>query len=375
MSNLKLEQQPEWRSEYLRSIAVALLTWLATRTALELIAGWSFLLDGHPAPWIHLWMQWDASYYVDVAVHGYHMPLVVTGNETGQSGLNFPPLLPMGIALTRLVIPSPLVAGLVFDNLCLIAASVLLHQLTRARMGVPAADWSVISLMLLPGSFALSGIMTEAPFLLFSIFTVKLAKSHPTLAAGSLSLLGLTRLTGIILLASVMLDWVVDRSRGLKASYRSLFLFTLSPLPLVFYAGYMFYVTGDALAIVHSHQAFWSLRQQFPFEGFLAFLGSPSPRVQVESFVAFSLLLILVSRWRLFSAGEWLFLLISVETSSSADGLVPSLIRYMIGLYPMHMAMAGFCRRHVAGRVALGIFAMINGALVIVWAHGRDTYQ
>ena len=375
MSEIATGLRPGWKGGWLRSVAVAIIAWLATRGALELIAAWSFRLDGHPAAWLHLWVQWDASYYLDVAAHGYRMPAVVTGNETGQSGLNFFPLLPLGIALTRLLVGSPVLAGLIFTNLCLVAGGVLLHRLTCRRAGVDAADWSVLSLMLLPGSFSLSGIMSEAPFLLFSISTVTFARSRPVWGSLSLSLLAITRLTGIVLLGGVAIDWAIDRFRHRPATYRTLFLLTLSPLPLLAYAVYMFHVTGDALAAVHSHNAFWFQKEEWPFEELLSFTSTGEQRLQVQSVIALSMVAVLLARWRLFTAGEWLFLAVSIGTSSSAMSLSPSLIRYMIALYPVHMAVGDLCSRWIGGRLLICLYGMINGALVIGWAHGLDFFQ
>ena len=370
-SSIRPDRQAGWP----RSVTVAFFVWFATRCVLELIAAWSFRLDGHSAPWLHLWVQWDASYYLDAATNGYRMPAIVTGNETGQSSINFLPLLPLGIALIRFLVGSPVIAGLIFTNLCLVAAGVLLHRLTCRRAGVHAADWSVLSMMLLPGSFSLSGIMSEAPFLLLSIGAVTFARSRPAWGSLCLSLLAITRLTGIVLLAGVGLDWLIDRYRGRPATYRTLFLLALSPLPLLAYAAFMFHVTGDALAAVHSHSAFWFQKEELPFQELFSFVATGEQRLQVESVISLSMVAVLLTRWRLFTAGEWLFLAVSIGTSSSAVSLSPSLIRYMIALYPVHMAVGDLCSRWFGGRLLVCLYAMINGALVIGWAHGRDFFQ
>ena len=68
---------PTWRA----SIATGLAAWAATRLAFLLIGAYSFRLDGQPVPWLGMWIQWDSSFYLSIAEHGYLPPTVVTGLE------------------------------------------------------------------------------------------------------------------------------------------------------------------------------------------------------------------------------------------------------------------------------------------------------
>lgn len=352
-----------------------LAAWGASRLAFLAIGAYGFLLDGQPVPWLPMWIQWDAGFYLSIAEHGYMPPQAITGHENGQSNVNFFPLLPVGIALFSHVFPPASFAGVIFANVCLIVSVVLLHRLASLRSGDAAADWSAISLMALPGSFALSSPLSESTFLAFSIAAAYANRRGRDVAAvASAAVLTVARLTGIALGAGLALDWLIARLRGGTAPYRTLMLFSFIPLPLVLFSAYMFHLTGDALAPLHSNFAFWDQRLGVPFQSLAMFLWTNQPRLQIQSVVASVMLVVLLSQARLFSAGELLFVIASVASFASSESASPSLIRYTLALYPLHLAMGRLCHRHRGMRLLLLGLAFINGALAIYWFHGRDIY-
>ena len=81
-----------------------------------------------------------------------------------------------------------------------------------------------------------------------------------------------------------------------------------------------------------------------------------------------------LSQIRLFTAGEMLFVIGSVASFASSDAASPSLIRYTIGLYPVHLAMGRLCGRYPAMRLLLLCLALIGGAIAVLWFHGQDVY-
>ena len=356
------EDAPE--AGWLRSIVFAVAVFTASRVALFLIGVYSFRFEGQSVPWLHMWIQWDAGYYLSIADHGYMPPQVVTGYESGQSNINFFPLLPMGVALlARLGLPVPL-AGVAFANVCLVVAAVLLHRLACRRAGSFAANWAVISLMALPGSFALSGPLSESIFLAFSIAAAYLVQRGRLASAVASVALG----------AGMALDWVIARVRRQAAPYRNLMLISFIPLPLLALSAFMFHVTGDNLAPLHSNLAFWDQQFGVPFQSLAMFLWTNQPRLQVQSVLTLVMVAALLSQWRLFTAGELFFVAVSVFSFASSEAASPSLIRYTIGLYPVHLAMGRLCATRHGARVLLVALAFVNGALAIYWFHGRDVY-
>lgn len=349
--------------------------WLASRLVLACIGGLAYWVDGQPIPWLGLWIQWDANYYLSILTHGYREPTIVTGLETGQSNLNFFPLLPVGGWLVARIVAWPALAGLMFANACLVAAAIGLHRVATRRFGVAAADWSVVSLMALPGSFALSGFMTESLFLAISIWSFHFfATGRSGAAAGLGSLLSITRMTGVALAAGLALDWLMRRARRRPADYATLFLICLMPLPLVGFMVYMDWLTGDGLAFLHSQFGFWQHRLDYPLANFFLFLSSDQPRLVVQSAIGLALLLCLLWSAPCFTAGELLFVGVNVVSFASSESASPSLLRYMISLYPLHLALGQLGARKPAIRVLIVTLALVDGAMMTYWARGYDLF-
>ena len=362
------------QARWLRSIVYAVAVWSASRGTFLLIGAYSFKFDGQAVPWLRMWMQWDAAFYLSIADAGYQPPTVVTGLESGESNINFFPLFPMLITMVRTIIPSVLLAGIIAANLCLLVAAVLLHRLAQRRFDDQAADWAVISLMVVPGSFALSSPLSEAAFLLLSIAAVYLAPLRQGAAAASSALLTITRWTGILQGLGLALDWFIDRLRGREASYARLLPICLVPLPLALFLLYMFFLTGDGFASLHSNYAFWHQRFGVPFQSLVLFLSTKQPRLEMQSALALVLVLVLLSQARRFTPGEMFFVVASLASFTSSDAATPSLVRYTIGLYPVHLAIGVLCSRHSAMRVLLLCLALIGSAIAVFWFHGRDVY-
>ncbi len=340
---------------------------------LSAVGGFSLAATNQPVHWLQMWVQWDANYYLSILSGGYHEPEVVTGHETGQSNLNFFPLLP---ALTRLVqffVAPPTIAGLLVTNAALLAASIGLHLAAARRSGVVAADWAVLSLMALPGSFILSGFMTESLFLAISIWSFefwRMGRVGSAVAIGAW--LSVTRLTGIIAPVAFALEWLLARFRGQQASYQSLLALTLMVLPLLGFFFYMAWLTGDGLAPLHSQFAFWQHKLDFPLANFTLFATSEQPRLILQSTVGLALLMVLVWSVRAFTPGELVFVSVSILSFASSSSASPSLLRYMISLYPLHFAMGRLAGRHLIGRLLLVLLALLNGALMMLWVRGGD---
>jgi len=236
------------------------------------------------------------------------------------------------------------------------------------------ADWTLLCLMVLPGSFALSGPLSEAPFLAVSILTAWLAPTRPGAAALSSAVLSIARWTGILQGLGLALDWLIDRIRGRDATYRRLLPICLVPIPLFLFLAYMFWLTGDGLAPLHSNTAFWHQRFGEPFQSLFLFFDAPEPRLEIQSAIALALLALTASQARWFSAGEMFFVVASVACFASSEAASQSLIRYTMGLYPVHLALGRLCARHGWMRVLLLCLAMIGGAIAVAWFHGSDLY-
>ena len=134
--------------------------------------------------------QFDASYYLAIATHGY-----VT---TASNNLAFFPLYPLMIRAVGFVTGSDVTAGLLISFASFALALLLLHRLTELELGRRAADATVLLLAFAPLSFFFSAIYTESLFLLLSVAAVLAARRERWAVAGILAgLATLTRPTGV----------------------------------------------------------------------------------------------------------------------------------------------------------------------------------
>ena len=134
-------------------------------------AEFTHLIDGGAA--LDLWYRWDAGFYATIATDGYDW----LNTRQPADDMAFLPLYPLAVHLVSGMTPTGCLAspylstcatvgGLVVSNAALLIALLLLFDLARRRYGKSTA-WRVALLLLVsPISIFLSGVYTEATFLL-----------------------------------------------------------------------------------------------------------------------------------------------------------------------------------------------------------------
>lgn len=142
--------------------------------------------------------QFDASYYLAIASHGYL--------ATAPDHLAFFPLYPGLIRVLGLLSGSNVIAGLVISSASFALALVLLHRLAELELGSRAADATVLLVAFAPLSFFFTAVYTESLFLLLSVGAVLAARRERWALAGILAgLATLTRPTGILLVVPLII--------------------------------------------------------------------------------------------------------------------------------------------------------------------------
>jgi hypothetical protein len=149
--------------------------------------------------------QFDASYYLAIASHGYL--------AAAPDHLAFFPLYPALIRVLGFLSGSNVIAGLVISSASFALALVLLHRLAEVELGSRAADATVLLMAFAPLSFFFTAIYTESLFLLLSVGAVLAARRERWALAGLLAgLATLTRPTGILLVVPLVI--MLLRARG-----------------------------------------------------------------------------------------------------------------------------------------------------------------
>ena len=201
--------------------------------------------------------RWDGAWYLAIARHGYSMARVSV--HGGRRELAFFPLYPLVVRATSAVTApgtSAVAAGislsLVFGGL----AAVVLWRLTNRIAGHKAADRAVALVFFFPAAFVLSMTYAEALFLLTACIALLALLDRRWLLAGvSTALAGLTRPTGVALVAACLAVAIVEVTR--RRNYRSLVAPAIGLVGPVSYWAFVWARTGDYRGWLDVEQKFW----------------------------------------------------------------------------------------------------------------------
>lgn len=165
--------------------------------------------------------QWDASWYLRIAQHGYD-----------QQAAAFFPLYPLLIHfLNRLGLPAA-IAGILISNFFLAGIICLCFRLASLDYDCQTALKSTWYLALFPTSFFLSATYTESLYLFLVLLTFLFLRQRRWPAAGTCGLLAAsTRNLGVFLILSALWEyWQATRGKISK----DLFFVAIIPLGLFF---------------------------------------------------------------------------------------------------------------------------------------------
>jgi hypothetical protein len=197
---------PSWR----RIAIQATLLWLVSRGLLALLTYYSalFQLSAQasnavitPDLLLKRWYQWDATNYIYIARHGYHIPVTTA----------FFPLYPLLIHLLTAVLGpgQEILAGMLISNLGTLAAFIGLGCLA-AQEGYTSRviNQALLVLIAYPFAFFLAAPYTEGLFLALAIWTLLAARRGWWLLAIGCILIGsVTRPTGIVLVLPLLYEF------------------------------------------------------------------------------------------------------------------------------------------------------------------------
>jgi hypothetical protein len=371
------------RSDWRRAALLSLGTFALSRLTLLAVGVLSRRLGGLTPASLHLWVQWDAHWYLKIAERGYQESEFLSGPAFGQSNVVFFPAYPLLVKVLALLVPTHL-AGLLLSNACLVAAGALLHRYVEGRAGARAARTSVQVLHLVPGSFVFSGVMTESLFLLVSLGAFLCARQRAYGRAAALAAVACaTRPTGLIVVLALAVDWVAGhaaREGGAggvgerrAVEWRELLWLALAPLGLLAFMLFLHLRFGDAFAFVHVQQ-FWN-RDVFhsPWPVVLAALRSDDAPAQLGALILLLTIAALLRARRVLTPGEWVLVVLAVGLPLCTS--IHGVHRYIIGLFPVHLALGVLLARwRERGREALLVMAMLNALMMTLWARGHNVF-
>ena len=321
--------------------------------------------DHPPYSWLDIWGQWDTGWYLDIAKNWY----AAEAHYHNYCNYAFFPFYPTLIKLLGAVIGNHYYAGLIISNVSLLGAAILLYKLVELDHDQEVALRSVKYLFIWPTSFILSGVLSEALFLMLVLGCFYYARKGAWPMAGIAGFfLSLTRVNGVCVSIPLLYEYMKGKNFRLKGIRADILALGLLPLGLLVFCVYNYYLTGDYLAFVHIQSA-WGRHFDNPLKTLVnGMFGATRPSSIVAAwFTGFTLASLAIFYQRI-PLSYLLFCFISLFLPLST-GLM-SMPRYTVVLFPVFILFALLGKDKRVDTAFTIIFSVLQGCFMIFWSVG-----
>jgi Gpi18-like mannosyltransferase len=307
------------------------------------------LENKYPDTFISIWNVWDTPHYIDIARYGYTSSTA----DDRYLFIVFFPLYPFLVKIFAYIFRDYLLAALLVSNLSYAGAVIYLFKLVRIDYDREDAFRSVIYLSIFPTAYFFHAAYTESLFILLTIASFYYARKERWALAGITGMLAAaTRITGIILLPVLVIEYLNQKGFKLNQVRRNILWISIIPLGLVIYLVINYITFGDPLKFLEFQSKHWSKHFDLLYRGFLVALDgilTSKPRDSIMTgwgelvFAIMTLAVIVYSFFRirlsycLYALATWL-----VVTSTSFWLSIP---RYTLPMFPVFIALSLLVRR------------------------------
>jgi hypothetical protein len=308
-------------------------------------------------------MRGDGGWYLHIADRGYErMPF----EKELPHNWAFFPLFPMLWRAATFITGGFALTGILLSNILFFLALFVLHRTGLAYgLEAAAADRALLYIAAFPTGYFFSLPMAESLFLLLTSGTFLAARRRRWIFAALLAALAATtRFSGLLLLPVL---WLLQcqSDRSVRPSAKTLTL-AIVPLGLLGFMGYLYSITGNALAFAAIEPA-WGRRPQLFVLTLFEYLRQPlevSYKWNFKLFnflvaiLAFACAIILLKR-RQWAFGFYVLACVILPLSS---GTLQSMGRYMMVVFPIFFVLAEAGRRPLVDRTIL----VVSGSLLAI---------
>jgi len=339
--------------------------------------------DASRASLAEMWAHYDAVHYLEIALHGY-------ASASDPNNTAFFPLYPLLIrALSSAGFP-PLQAGLLISVLATLIAAIYLSRLANDEIGPGAGPVAVLYLLLFPTAVYLCAPYTEATFLAGAVPAFYYARRGNWGRAGiGAAVATATRITGVFLLAGLLAEILSKHGIWRANTRRAWVCLVVGSLPLIAYALYLQSLRGDPLNFVTSQQVGWGHAIGSPLNVFLSTwrvfwegrLGNlpvtTGPRLLWLGEILAMMVGVGFTAWAV-QKREWGYaaymgsLMMLLLFKGPMYGSVP---RFLLGLFPIPLFLAGFSRnRPVVALALVGVLAPAATLGLLIYTRGTSWF-
>lgn len=292
-------------------------------------------------PFLDSFFRSDSGWYKSIINNGYNY------TPGQQSNVAFFPLYPLLIklvmSLTNLNI---YVIGFLISNICLLFGLYFVYKISLLYTRTKIARRVLILMLVFPTSFFYSSLYTESLYLLVVSASFYYYLKHKYLLTGIWGFLAcLTRVTGIIVFGSILIELLIKIGRkAIIFKPQMLYLFII-PLGVICYMLFLFFKFDDPLVFIKTQDA-WN-REGFTFPLITLFkqlklINFSFPRDPLNSiefidlfFSTFFLVLSVVLLFQnKFNISLSLFCIFSILMPLTT-GVTDSMARYVLPLFPV----------------------------------------
>ena len=310
----------------------------------------------------------DGGWYLGIAEHGYERKRF---DLEGPHNWAFFPLFPMLVRAAAVVTGEYPLTGMALANLFLLLGLFTLHKMVLAfGFGNRIADRTVLYTALFPASYFFSLPWTTSLFLLTTTSSFLAAKQHRWWLAGVFgALASATRYNGVFLFPALLLLYWQTAPRPFRPNARAAGLL-LVPAGLLLFMGYLYNLTGNALAFADSQRA-WGLRWGWFWRPLWGFVSSPFALSEGWNFRLLNFAVSVLTLWGgclLLRRRDW-----SWAAYTFISALIPLSVftlqaRYVINIFPIFVLLALAGRSPRVDQWIRAIFIALLSLLTIFYA-------
>ena len=327
-----------------------------------------------PGDSISLWNRWDAPHYVEIAKNGY------TSVGEGSYLIVFMPLFPLLIRLLTALSGNYEISALMISNSASLLAGIFLYKLTTIDYAHSRALKSVLYFALFPTSYFLIAGYTESLFLFLTIGCFYYARQGNWLPAGVLGMFAsATRITGLVLIPSLLYEYFSAESRSKSGSIRDIFFIGMISFGFLSYLIVNYIVFGNAFMFVELQRAHWSKYLAPPWKGLLSALWIILWQDTVQKvFVGgaeiicslFGLACIIYASFTKFRFSYTIYMLLTWLAVASTRFWL-SMPRYTLSMFPIFIILALFGDKRVELHYLMTItFLLLFSIFLVLFTQG-----
>jgi Gpi18-like mannosyltransferase len=293
--------------------------------------------------------HWDSPHYIDIAKNGYV-------NEGEQHlFIVFFPLYPLLVRLATFSFDYINLSALLVSNVSSIFAAIYLFKLAQFEFNDDVAKKAVLYLSIFPTAYFLSAIYTEGLFFALIIASIYYARTEKWPLAGFLSMLAaLTRIAGLLLLPTLIVEYLHQKGWKLKKINPNLLWAMLAIAGFLIYLGINYQVTGNCFTFMEIERTQWTQTID-PIQGLQgswswAFTAEFPLNITVGSaqiaFAAFGLIVVIAGVLMRLRLSYNVYMLLTWMLSVSTGWWI-SVPRYVMAMFPMFILFGLLSKRKI----------------------------